>query len=60
MLLVAGHETSGHAISFAFAALAVYPEIQQKALEEVRAVVPVGQLPVGQISIYLLLSLSNS
>jgi cytochrome P450 len=57
---MAGHETSGHALSFAFAALAVYPGIQQQALEEVRAVVPEGQLPVGQITIYLLLSLFNS
>ena len=48
-LLVAGHETSGHVLSFAFAALAIYPEIQQKALEEVRAAVPEGQLPVGRI-----------
>jgi cytochrome P450 len=57
---VAGHETSDHALAFAFAALAVYPEIQQKALEEVRTVVPEGQLPVGRITIYLLLFLSNS
>ena len=56
---MAGHETSGHAISFAFAALAVYPEIQQKALEEVRAVMSEGQLPVGRTSIHSLHSLSN-
>jgi len=45
ILLLAGHETSSHAISLAFAALAVHPEIQQKALEEVCTAVPKGQLP---------------
>ena len=56
---MAGHETTSHALAFAFAALAVHPEIQQKALEEIRAVVPEGELPVGQSSIYLLLSFSK-
>ena len=56
---MAGHETTSHAISFALAALALHPEIQQKALEEIRAMVPKGQLPVSLITIYLLLSLSK-
>ena len=56
ILLVAGHETSSHAISFALAAIAVHPEIQRKALEEIRAVVPEGELPVSLLFYYLLLS----
>ena len=56
ILLVAGHETSSHAISFALAAIAVHPEIQRKALEEIRAVVPDGELPVSLLFSYLLIS----
>jgi len=38
----AGHETSAHALSFAVAFLALYPDVQQKAYEETLEIWPDG------------------
>ncbi|KAK7439367.1 hypothetical protein VKT23_017591 [Stygiomarasmius scandens] len=35
MFLVAGHETTTHALSFTIAFMAIYPDVQHKVLEEV-------------------------
>ncbi|KLO09951.1 cytochrome P450 [Schizopora paradoxa] len=40
IFLVAGHETSAHALSFAILLLAIYPEVQDKLRKEVMSVWP--------------------
>ncbi|KIJ62164.1 hypothetical protein HYDPIDRAFT_182927 [Hydnomerulius pinastri MD-312] len=46
--LLAGHETSAHTLSFAFALLALYPEAQQKLYEEATSIWP-GDLPTTEL-----------
>ncbi|KDQ58514.1 hypothetical protein JAAARDRAFT_34328 [Jaapia argillacea MUCL 33604] len=51
VFLLAGHETSAHALSFAIVLLALYPEAQQKIYEEAIQVWPEGTDPL-QTSTY--------
>ncbi|XP_006461186.1 hypothetical protein AGABI2DRAFT_150975 [Agaricus bisporus var. bisporus H97] len=45
IFLVAGHETTAHTLSFTFALLALYPEVQEKMLKHIRSVIPDGRRP---------------
>ncbi|PPQ79631.1 hypothetical protein CVT25_003216 [Psilocybe cyanescens] len=46
VFLVAGHEVStGHTLAFTFALLALYPDEQEKLLEQIRSVIPEGHDP---------------
>ncbi|KAF9451960.1 cytochrome P450 [Macrolepiota fuliginosa MF-IS2] len=45
IFLVAGHETTAHTLSFTFALLALYPEVQEKMLKHIRSVIPNGRRP---------------
>ncbi|KDQ57720.1 hypothetical protein JAAARDRAFT_35408 [Jaapia argillacea MUCL 33604] len=51
VFLLAGHETSAHALSFAIVLLALYPDAQQKIYEEAMEVWPEGTDPL-QTSTY--------
>jgi cytochrome P450 len=45
ILLVAGHETSANALSWAFYLLARHPEVQEKLVAEIERELPQGQQP---------------
>ncbi|TFK19317.1 614/534 cytochrome P450 [Coprinopsis marcescibilis] len=45
VFLVAGHETTAHTLSFAFALLSLYPEEQDKLYEQIKSVLGDGRLP---------------
>ncbi|KXN85347.1 Cytochrome P450 3A24, partial [Leucoagaricus sp. SymC.cos] len=45
IFLVAGHETTAHTLSFSFALLALYPEIQEKMLKHIKEVIPDERRP---------------
>lgn len=44
IFLVAGHETTGHTLGFAFAMLALYPDEQEKVFEQIKSVTK-GRIP---------------
>jgi len=44
VFLVAGHETTAHSLGFAFALLALYPDEQEKVLEQIKSVTK-GRVP---------------
>lgn len=46
VLLFAGHDTTAQTLAFALGLLAVYPDIQEKLLEQIHQVIAPGQLPV--------------
>ncbi|OJA09558.1 hypothetical protein AZE42_01134 [Rhizopogon vesiculosus] len=45
MLMVAGHETTGHSLAFAFALLALYPDKQEALYQHIKRVLPDGRIP---------------
>lgn len=45
-LLFAGHATSAQTLAFAFAYLALYPEVQDRFLDQIRECLPSGRAPV--------------
>jgi len=45
IFLVAGHETTAHTLSFTFALLALYPEIQEKLFEHIKSIISDGRRP---------------
>lgn len=45
IFLVAGHETTAHTLSFSFALLALYPNIQEKLFQHIKEVIPDGRRP---------------
>jgi len=45
IFLLAGYETTAHTLCFAFALLALYPEIQEQLFEHIHGVVAVGTQP---------------
>ncbi|KAJ7468039.1 cytochrome P450 [Mycena latifolia] len=52
VFFLAGHETSAHALSFAVALLALYPDIQQKIYEETLRIWPEGCPTTASLSSY--------
>ena len=55
ILLFAGHETSANTLSFALAFLALYPEVQERFLTQIRQFVGPGQLPVSiMVGVFLI------
>lgn len=42
-------QTTAHTLSFTFALLALYPEVQEKMLKHIRSVIPDGRRPVGLV-----------
>lgn len=48
VFLLAGHDTTAHTLAFALTLLAIYPEIQQKAVEHIEDVLSPGVDPVSQ------------
>jgi cytochrome P450 len=59
ILLFAGHETSAHTLSFALAFLALYPEVQERFLAQIRQFVGPGQLPVSLTVTVFLISIED-
>ncbi|KAG1822549.1 cytochrome P450 [Suillus subaureus] len=45
IFLVAGHETTAHALSFAFALLALHPDKQEEMYQHIKRVLPDGRIP---------------
>ncbi|OAX31726.1 cytochrome P450, partial [Rhizopogon vinicolor AM-OR11-026] len=45
MLMVAGHETTGHSLAFALALLALYPDKQEELYQHIKRVLPDGRIP---------------
>ncbi|KAG2139547.1 cytochrome P450, partial [Suillus cothurnatus] len=45
IILVAGHESSAHALSFAFALLALHPDKQEELYQHIKCVLPDGRIP---------------
>ncbi|KAJ8592967.1 cytochrome P450 [Rhizopogon salebrosus TDB-379] len=45
ILMVAGHETTAHSLSFALALLALYPEKQEELYKHIKRVLPDGRIP---------------
>ncbi|KAL9709164.1 hypothetical protein Ac2012v2_007518 [Leucoagaricus gongylophorus] len=45
IFLVAGHETTAHTLSFTFAFLALYPDIQEKLFNHITQIIPGGRRP---------------
>ncbi|KAG2343125.1 cytochrome P450 [Suillus weaverae] len=45
IFLVAGHETTAHAFSFAFALLALHPDKQEEMYQHIKRVLPDGRIP---------------
>ncbi|KDQ09999.1 hypothetical protein BOTBODRAFT_36617 [Botryobasidium botryosum FD-172 SS1] len=45
VFLLAGHETTAHALAFAMGLLACYPEEQQKLHDHIKSALPDGRLP---------------
>ncbi|KAG2123324.1 cytochrome P450 [Suillus cothurnatus] len=45
IFLVAGHETTAHTLSFAFALLALHPEKQEEMYQHIKRVLPDGRIP---------------
>lgn len=45
MFLIAGHETTGHALAFAFGLLALYPEEQEVLYQHIKSVLSDGRNP---------------
>ncbi|KDQ10983.1 hypothetical protein BOTBODRAFT_136260 [Botryobasidium botryosum FD-172 SS1] len=45
IFLLAGHETTAHALAFSFGLLACYPEEQQKLYDHIISVLPDGRFP---------------
>lgn len=43
--LFGGHETTAHSLGFTLALLAMHPDIQEKAFQELRRIVPEGEAP---------------
>jgi cytochrome P450 len=42
-------QTTAHTLSFTFALLALYPEVQEKLLKHIKSVVPDGRRPVSPV-----------
>lgn len=51
VFLLAGHDTTAHTLAFSLMLLAIYPEIQEKALQEIDAVIAPGAEPVSYASL---------
>lgn len=47
VFLLAGHDTTAHTLAFALTLLAIYPEIQRKAVDHIEAVLSPGVDPVS-------------
>ncbi|KAG1902247.1 cytochrome P450 [Suillus fuscotomentosus] len=45
IFLVAGHETTAHTLSFAFALLALHPDKQEEMYQHIKRVLPDGRIP---------------
>jgi len=45
IFLIAGHETTAHALAFSFALLALYQDEQEKVYQQVKSVSPNGEIP---------------
>ncbi|OAX30733.1 cytochrome P450, partial [Rhizopogon vinicolor AM-OR11-026] len=45
ILMVAGHETTGHSLAFALALLALYPDKQEELYQHIKRVLPDGRIP---------------
>lgn len=47
-----GHETTAHSLGFTLALLAAHQDIQEKAFQELRNIVPEGEAPVRSIMLW--------
>lgn len=45
IFLIAGHETTAHTLAFSLALLALYPDEQEKVYQQVKSVLPNGEVP---------------
>lgn len=50
VFLLAGHDTTAHTLAFALSLLALYPDIQMRALEQINSVLAPGVEPVSEHS----------
>ncbi|EKM58126.1 uncharacterized protein PHACADRAFT_252187 [Phanerochaete carnosa HHB-10118-sp] len=45
IFLIAGNETTGHTLCYALALLALHPDEQEKLYQQIRSILPAGELP---------------